>query len=47
MDARDLPPQQSLEVRRLARLATVALAALLALGIWAGYGALLSGGHVR
>ena len=47
MDARELPPQQSLEARRIARIAAVILAALLALGVWTGYGALLSGGHVR
>ena len=47
MDARDLPSLQSLKARRLARIAVLVLAAMLALGLWSGYGALLSGGDVR
>jgi len=47
MDARELPPQQSVGLRRLTRVAAVVLAALLMLAVWSGYGALLSGGHVR
>jgi hypothetical protein len=47
MDARDLPPQQSRAFVRFARVAVFVLATMLALAVWTGFGALLSGGHVR
>ena len=38
MDAHDLPPRPSAVSRRVARIAVVVLAVMLAVGLWQGYG---------
>jgi hypothetical protein len=47
MDARNLKQRFRNSARQLERGTAVVLAALLALGLWQGYGAWLFGEHVR